>query len=156
MSSNPTAGLFIDSRNPSPCSGQIISWRVCYYNPCFQIAAEVNSLQIVLQTWRLRNGGGTRIGRNTFTINIPQQPDDFQCMNITVDPSDYITVSQGHYLGVYLTQSRVLPVVGNTVDGSSLWFIQASGFVPSTFRFGMPGLVQLSNNAIHVTATIGK
>ena len=152
----PSSGLFIDSQTPSPCSGQIISWRVCYYNPFFENGININSSQIVLQTWKLSSEGGTRIGSNTFIISISQPPDDFQCVNITVDPSDYINVSQGHYLGAYLTQDRVLPVIGSRSDVSSLLFIPADEIVPSTLQVGMTVILQISNSAIHVTATIGK
>ena len=156
-SANQNPGLYIDSQNPSPCSGQIIRWRVCYYNPRVQIKIDTDSLKILLQTWSLSGINGTRIGSNFFKVAIPQQPENFQCVNITVDPSDYITVSQGHYLGVYLAINGVLPVIGNTVVGTGLLYSPSTGVsIPSTIQFGMNGLTAVSSNAIHVTATIGR
>ena len=153
-SPNPAPGLFIDRDNPAPCSGQIIRWRICYYNP--RKFSRRDSLQVLLQTWRLNTICGSRISSYYSKLDIPQQPDDFQCVNINVDPTEYINVQQGDYIAVYTFNNSVLPVIANTADGSRVYIFPNSLILPIVLQTLNPGLVHLSNQAIHLSATIGK
>ena len=142
-SPNPTPGLFIDGNNSSPCNGQIIQWSICYYNP--RNFSTRDSIRIRLQTWRLNGTHGLRISSYLTTLSIPKLPAYFQCVNITVDPSDYVDVKQGDYIGVNTFNNSVLPVIANTADGSRVFFLPANA----------NDVMRLSNQAIHVSATIG-
>ena len=153
-SPNPTPGLFIDRENPSICSGQITDWRICYYNP--RNFNSRDTIRILLQTWRISDNRGSRISSYPTTLRIPQQPAIFQCVNISVDPTDYIDVEQGDFIAVYLFQDEVLPVIANRNDLSRVCFFPAGNNVPNAIEPSLPGLVSLSNQAIHISATIGK
>ena len=151
---NANPGLFIDRDSPAPCSGQIINWKICHYNS--RKINRRNTLQIFLQTWRNTISIASRISSYSATIDIPLQPNDFQCVNITVDPADYVDVQQGDFVGVYTFFDAVLPVVGITNDSSRVWFVPTGMTIPTDIQPGTPGITSLTNQAIHVTATIGK
>ena len=148
-------GLYIDRDNPAQCSGQITHWRVCYYNP--RKFTTRNSLQILLLTWRLKKNRVVRIGNHSITVDIPQHPDDFQCVNISVDPSVHIDVELGDYIAVYTFSNAVLPVIANTTYESHVYFYPTSLVLPSAINLVMnPKLVTLTDKAVYVSATIGK
>ena len=156
---NPNPGLFIQEQGRAPCDGQIIGWTVCYYNPrAFSLR---ESFQISLEVWRnvtLRQLN--IVGRNSVTVELPNEVKDFQCVNITVDPAEHINVQQNDFLGVYATVFAVLPVVSHNTGGSGrVFFFQVIGTPPSSvflFGSGQPLAISLPNHDVHVTATIGK
>ena len=102
------------------------------------------------------NNRGQRIHSYSTTITIPSWNANFQCVNITVDPADYIDVEQDDYIAVSTFNDKVLPVIGFTPNTSHLFFFPAGLNVPSRIESSTPGIVRLSNQAIHVSATIGK
>ena len=110
-STNPIPGLYIDTNNPAVCSGQITAWNLCYYNPRLFIQSPISTLQISLQIWRFdepRNG--VRVGAHVETVTIPQTPDTFQCITIELSPDEYMDVSAGDFMRVFLNRDNVLPV----------------------------------------------
>jgi hypothetical protein len=154
-SPNPTPGLFIDVDNPATCSGVIREWNICYYNP--RNFNTRDNLQISLQVWRFeagfRNGdAGNRVARQVTTVNIPEDPENFQC--ITIPQDVFMNITEGDMIGVSLSLNAVLPVVANSQDGSRLLFFQASLVQLSTVS--IQGNAFLSNQMLHVSAEIGE
>ncbi len=158
---NPTPGLFIQQEGRAPCSGEITQWTVCYYNP--ETITTRKTFQILLEAWR--NVEGVRlfnnVGTNVVEITVPDQPQDFQCVNVTIDKEDRISVLQDDFVGVYLSASSNLPVVTSNSGSSNsrVFFVQVSVIPPTlvaAFGDGAVRATQLSAHAIHVSATIGK
>ena len=156
-SPNLTPGLFIDRDNRAPCNGYITHWRVCYFNPR-RFNRRFNTedtLRILLQTWHLKNKNhGSRISSYSTDFRIPQQLYDYQCVNITVNPADYIAVKRGHYIAVYIFNNSVLPVIANTTDRSSLYHFPVGTAVTNAVELSTADII--SNLVIHVAATIGE
>ena len=162
-SANPTPGLFIDLDNPATCSGQVLQWRLCYYNPS-NFHSE-RDLIIGLQVWRFDQPQrrGSLVGENVLpiTIPIPEELENFQC--ITLDPSEDVpplNVTEGDLLGVTLRQDLVLPVIANGPNQSPaprMLFMQPSVFtVMEVDRDSVEASAIQVSNVLHLTAEIGK
>ena len=156
MSPNPTPGLYIDRLHPASCSGQITQWNFCYFNP--QNFHDRDRVQIHLQVWRFNSPQrGVQVADHVVTINIPEEPEEFQCETITLDQDSYMNITEGDYLGVQLLFNRVLPVVGDSQEQmDTLVFRPLSFDLPTIVDVQEPGTVILSSNVLHVNATIGK
>ena len=156
---NSNSGLFIQEQSRAPCDGQIIRWTVCYYSP--RPFFQRQSYQFLLEVWRRVNNRKLNIiGSNLAAITLPNQDHDFVCVNITVDSAERIDVQQGDYLGVFTSSdfTEVLPVVNaNAGFSSQLYFCPSCSNPSSVFLSGsgLPRAIELSNQAIHVFATIG-
>ena len=157
---NPTPGLFIQQEGRAPCSGEITQWAICYYNP--ETFTTRKTFQILLELWRNEEiRFFHHVGSNSVTITVPNQPEAFQCVNVTIDQEDRISVLQNDSVGVYLASTSNLPVVTSNSGSSDsrVYFVQVSAIPPSSvaiFGDGAPMATQLPSHAIHVTATIGK
>ncbi len=107
---NPTPGLFIQQEGRAPCSGEVTQWTVCYNNPEFITTKKI--FEISLEVWRNEQiRFFNHVGNNSVTITVPDQPEAFECVNITIKQEDRISVLQGDHVGVYLLANTVLPVV---------------------------------------------
>ena len=155
---NPNPGLFIQEQGRAPCDGQIIGWTVCYYDPRTFSCRE--TFQISLEVWRSATLRHLNIvGSNSVRVELPNEVEDFQCVNITVDPAERINVQQGDFLGVYASAFAVLPVVSTNAGSGRVLFFQVTATPPGSvfiFGSGQPLATQFANHAVHVTATIGK
>ncbi len=157
---NPNPGLYIDISNPALCSGYIRRWNICYYSP--RVVNFLSNLQIGLQVWRFDQArqNGVLIANYPVTITVPEPPPEFRCVRVEVNQEQFINVTAGDFLGVVLFQNAVLPVVNNYQQpGPAPTII----FTPNTLfaiteirRQGTPGVVDIINNGIHVTADIGE
>lgn len=156
---NPApSGLYVDLENSASCSGQIVKWNLCYYNPR-HFNSMLDSYQIGLHVWRFdqqqQNGGLRLVGINTVTVNIPQQLHDFQCVSIGVLEGDYINVTTGDVLGITLFSNDLLPVLANDlgVPEPQIRYFMGGVFPPVDLNIQDSAIV--SDNFIHVTAEIG-
>ena len=155
MSPNPTPGLYIDRLHPASCSGQITQWNFCYFNP--QNFHDRDRVQIHLQVWRFNSPQrGVQVADHVVTINIPEEPEEFQCETITLDQDSYMNITEGDYLGVQLLFNRVLPVVGNSQEQTNTVFRPFNSFLPTIVDVRAPGTIILSSNVLHVNAIVGK
>lgn len=156
----PDPGLYIDLDQPASCSGQITQWDLCYYSP--SVVFFGGSLPIDLQVWRFDESltVGTRVAFYEAYINIPLFPERFQCISIPLNQEEYVDVSAGDFLGVWMFPNAFLPVVKRTLDFRHLLFappITFNGAVPSFVRIlNLPNEVYIfaGGVAIHLTATI--
>ena len=155
----PFPGLFIDLDNPATCSGQVLQWRLCYYNPSnFHFERD---LTIGLQVWRFdqQQRRGSLVGQNILVVTIPEELENFQC--ITLDPSEDeppLNITQGDLLGVTLRQDFVLPVVATAPNQSPaprMLFTQPSVFTVTEVDRDDAVSVQVTS-VLHLTAEIGK
>jgi hypothetical protein len=159
ISANPSPGLFIDMQTPASCSGEVMEWNVCYFNPRDFNTDETlrDGLEIGLQVWRFSSPeNGVMVGEYVVRIDIPQVTESFQCIRIPVPSTNYISVEEGDVMGVVVPFNAVLPVVGNFLSASVSpprlsQFIQLDLMVVNR----QPDLI-LTNNVLHVTAEIGK
>ena len=114
-------------------------------------------MEIGLQVWRfdseLRNG--FLVGEVVLSVNIPDQPDTFQCLTIDQPADTPLNVTKGDMLGVVHKFNSVLPVVGNFPAHRRLLFFPSSLLDNKELVTESRGTV-LGNNAVHVTAGIGK
>ena len=157
----PFPGLFIDLDNPASCSGQVLQWRLCYYNPS-KFHSE-RDLTIGLQVWRFdqKQRRGSLVGENVFPITIPEELENFQC--ITLDPSEEVpllNVTEGDLLGITQMQDLVLPVIANGPNRSPaprMLFMRPSAFtVTEVDRDSAEASTMQVSNVLHLTAEIGK
>ena len=157
ISLDSVPGLYIDRLNPASCSGNITEWNFCYFNP--RRFHNRSSVQIHFQVWRFDSAvqRAVRVAEHVDTISIPEKPEEFQCETITLDQDRYISITEGDHLGVQLLAKRVLPVVGNSSEPrDAIVFVHGSLFLPTEVNLHDPGTLNLSNHALHVSATIGK
>ena len=152
--SRPLPGLYIDISNAASCTGFIRQWNVCHYNPRFFSRAD--NTQIQLQVWRFDQArrNGILVDSNVATVIIPQQPPDFQCVDIEISQDQFINVTAGDFLGVELSRD-VLPVVSNYRQpgpSPTLIFTPNRVFSITMVTRNTSGVVDLTTNAIHVTA----
>lgn len=149
---NQRPGLIIDLENPASCSGQIVEWNLCYYNPR-NFNQMLDNYRIGLQVWRFdaQQQNGVRVGINTVTVNIPQQPSSFQCVSIGVLEADSINVTAGDVLGITLFNNELLPVIAN-VPAHQLRLFQREAL--PNFELRIQDSTVLPGNVIHVTAEL--
>ena len=154
ISSNPNPGLYIDRLHPTSCSGQITQWNFCYFNP--RNFHDRDRVQIHFQVWRFNSPQrGVRVADHVVTVNIPEEPEEFQCETITLDQDSYMNITEGDYLGVQQLLNRVLPVVGNSQERTdTLVFRPFTSISPTEVNVRAPGTVILSSNILHVNANI--
>ena len=155
-SSNPRAGVFIDAVNPASCSGVVTRWNLCYYNPRIFLNFEERIIQILFQIWRFTTEETlSRVAQHGATVNVPSEPQSFQCTSFDLEPEQYMSVMEGDLLGVTLTFDAALPVVGNSPNGVStnLLFYPPQFMQPDTYM--RRNANTLSTNRLHVTAEIG-
>ena len=155
ISPKPSPGLYIDRLHPASCSGQITQWNFCYFNP--RNFHDRDRVQIHFQVWRFNSPQrGVQVADHVVTINIPEEPEEFQCETITLDQDSYMNITEGDYLGVQLLFNRVLPVVGSSRGRTDTVFSPFDSIIPTEVNVKEVGTVILSNNVLHVNATIGK
>ena len=93
---------------------------------------------------------------NVAVISIPQEPPNFRCVPVEISQDKFINVTAGDFLGVVLFRADVLPVVNNyRQDGNAPTLIYTPTSVTTIVRQGS-GTVDLTSNAIHVTAAISE
>ena len=91
------------------------------------------------------------------TINIPEEPEEFQCETITLDQDSYMNIIEGDYLGVQQLFNRVLPVVGSSQEQmDTLVFRPFTSFLQTTVDVQEPGTIILSSNVLHVNTIVSK
>lgn len=156
----PDAGLYIDMDQPASCSGQVTHWDLCYYSPNSVFYG--SSLPIELQVWRFNDvlTEGVKVASYEPSINIPSFPERFQCISIGLNQDDYMDVTAGDFLGVWLYPNLFLPMVKRTLDFRHLLFAPPVTFndvVPSVVRFPTASNEQYFSAegvAMHLTANI--
>ena len=102
---------------------------------------------------------GTLVDSDMVTVAVSQFPEDFQCISIHLDQEEYVNITAGDFLGVYLFSGAVLPVINNYLQPGpppTLVFTQSFPFPVEEVDRRSPQTVDLSSNAIHVTASIGE
>ena len=186
---NETAGtassaqmFYLDTANPAPCTGNIASWRVCYYGP--NDTDDSGSYWATYAVYR-RIGSGNRFMRvsemfrairtvdNTSFLANPSVESDgeieqggFNCYNDSIDVGNSpLTIQAGDILGACvfdpeddLVGVRIpLDVVGE-VNGESLLQTGTDGCsrtnIPSEI---LPNQISMVNSRrLHIYANIGK
>ena len=186
---NETAGtpsraqmFYLDTANPSPCTGNITSWRVCYYGP-----DSVNDSGIYWATYAVyrRMGSGNKymrvsemfkairtVDNATFLANPIVDGDieqgGFNCYNDSIDVGNSsLTIQAGDILGscVFDPEDDQFPVVARIqldvvgeVNGESLLQVDTTGCsrtsIPSDILTNQ--LSTVNSRRLHIYANIGK
>ena len=98
-----TDRIYLDISEPVNCSGVITSWTYCH----FVIGFRDKSSGLWPCIWRRSNdsSGYENIGCNKFTI-VPGDGSDIRCHDyVPSNPSDFIRVEEGDYIGFYVPDS---------------------------------------------------
>lgn len=156
--SHSQAGLYIDLDQPASCSGLIYQWNLCYYspNPIFFGA----SLPIELQVWSFNEDltEGIKVVGHAIDVSIPENPEKFQCISIEVSLDDFMEVEEGDFLGVWLHENALLPVLKKANDFRHLLASPPETFngTPTVVRYPQAGEVYViaEDIAIHLTANV--
>lgn len=116
---NTVPGLYIDSDNPSPCTGQLTGWRYCYYEPDSGNRVTTN---VQLHVWRLdlNDNAYIKVGQSDDSIR-PRPRGRFRCRNVNLDDNEYIDIKKGDVLGVFLG-TPTLMVVADAMSPRHLLF----------------------------------
>ncbi len=126
MGNNPSAtapsgsasGTYLDTTNAAMCSDHITSWHYCYY-PSAAPAGQTYTMTVA--AWRLEAGTYLLIQGTNRTISL--DPIDTKakifCVEETLVPGDYVSVSQGDFIGVVLPSTNPIPVVSTDAGSSS-------------------------------------
>ena len=168
--------FYLNAANPAPCTGNITSWRVCYYGP--NNVYLYNSFWATYAVYReMGTGDDVRYERvsRLFTTHrvrtLFQLADEevtaggFNCYNDTLDSISPLTIRSGDILGVCVFDpdsddvlfGRQLDVVGE-VSGQSVLQMGTSGCTTEAIPSNIPAnqLSNLSSMRVHVYANIGK
>ena len=158
MSANPTAGLFIDMQTPAPCSGLVMQWNICHFNPrVFNIAERLQGggFEVGLQIWSFDGDNGELVDQYVATVDVPEMPGDFQCVTIPLPPSRYMSVVAGDVMGVAANfDAPLLPFVGNSNSLNESQLLQFRVVFEGVRNVTRTGATVLTNNVLHVTAEV--
>jgi hypothetical protein len=145
------SGTYLDTANTAACNGNITSWHYCYYPP-----AARQTLTMTVAAWRLE-GGTYRLIKGTsrnITLSFIATLAIIFCMEETVDPVDYVLITEGDVIGVVLPNTNPLPVVGsNTSSASSM---KKHLHNAATADLLVSEFTEIPDTALHVYANLGK
>ena len=167
------AKFYLNTANPAPCTGNITSWRVCYYGP---ENVEISGYWATYALYRRNDSGGSyeRVSgiysavrsHRTFTgVNVVDgetEEDGFNCYNDPVDMP--VTVQAGDLVGACVFTVRAVPgfrqlnIVGDVMNNTeSLLGMDANGCtvvnIPSNITVNQ--LVHQNSRRLHLYANIG-
>ena len=174
--------FYLNAANPAPCSGNITSWRVCYYGPAivdnsgsyWATYAVYQRTESSSSVHYVRVSGMFRAVRTVERLVSTDQLVDgvivqggFNCYDDTIDAGDSpLTIQAGDILGVcvftpdntFMSINRFpLHVVGEA-SGESLLQMGASGCSKEDIPSDIPAnqLLTLNSKRLHIYANIGK
>ena len=178
--------FYLDTANPAPCTGNVTSWRVCYYGP-----DSVNNRGTYWATYvvyqRTRSGNSVRYGRvsemfrairaiSVFTtapiVDGEIAQGGFNCYTDSIDVgSSPLTIQAGDILGVCvfdpeddrnflgsISVARLpLDVVGEA-SGGTLLQMDTSGCSRTDIPSDIPAsqLSTINSRRLHIYANVGK
>ena len=165
--------FYLNTDNPAPCTGNITSWRVCYYGPTNNgLLNGLRSFWATYSVYRMTGSGSSRrfervsrifsaVRATRMFINVNAGSTsaidgviqrDFNCYTDILDTGDRpLTVQAGDFLGACVfdpvdqpaMNRRQLDVVGE-VSGESLLAMGAGGCSLTEMPFSIP-VNQLTN-----------
>ena len=173
--------FYLNTANPAPCSGNITSWRVCYYGPdtidfssywaTYAVYRRIDSdsngrYERISSTFRAVRATGLLANIDTTgIIDGAIQQGGFMCYNDSIDTgASPLTVQAGDILGACVFDPEdsdnfgrhQLDVVGE-IDGESLVGMSSSGCTTDALPLNIPvsQLSAISSRRLHLYANIG-
>lgn len=175
--------FYLNTANPAPCSGNITSWRVCYYGPDDVQFASYWATYAVYR--RIGSGSNEHYEKvsgfyravtanrllsiidTTNTVDGEIQAEGFTCYDDYIDNGDSpITIQAGDVLGACIfdpvdasTFDRFpLNIVGQSSTGQYLLRMSSSACTRETLPTTIPSdqLSTISSRRLHLYANIGK
>ena len=174
--------FYLNTANPAPCSGNITSWRVCYYGPdsigfsaywaTYAIYRRIINSdgseryeEISSMFTAVRATGLLAAVDSTGIIDGSIQQDGFNCYDDFIDTdASPLTVQAGDVLGACVFDPvnsenydrRQLDIVGET-EGESLLGMSTSGCTTDALPSSIPvsQLSMVSSRRLHIYANIG-
>ncbi len=138
------------------CSDHITKWNYCYYTSD-ATAGQTYTMTVAL--WRLDSNTNTyNVITDTVRI-ITLQPvttlAKIFCIEETLDPSEYVQVSQGDVIGAVLPSSNPVPVIGSNT-GSTFFSLMKHSHNSVAINLLSSELTTLSETALHLYTTLSK
>jgi len=116
-------GVFLDVRNPAPCSGTLVAWNYCFYPTSFSTQRTVS---VTVGVWQFSKEFGRHVAVESsldvlsadLSRQNPNQRPFFLCGMKTVTSG--IEIQQGSVVAVVANSSGSfrLPVLGMALDGT--------------------------------------
>ena len=148
-----TPGLYLDVDHPAVCSGSITAWHFCHYAPWLFSSATYSAL---FQVWRETTSGNyTKVFEVPQEGDIPRRQRQFLCVDITLAESEYVSVTQGDVLGVYMPGTRGLRMIAMDQTGNRLHHSPAVLDVSQLTQITLDSTQEMIDHALHLTADIG-
>ena len=171
--------LYLDTENPATCSGEVTSFRVCYYAP--ENLANLTSFRYywaLYAVYRKMNisdrsnidiEGYVKVSEQVSAIRLLHELSvdvvaNFTCYNDTLNKDSNVTIQEGDILGACVFQPAdstlrwQLDVAGE-VSGHSLMQIDAIGCSEISIPSMIPEvneLTMIASRKLHIHASIGK
>ena len=168
--------FYLNTANPAPCTGNITSWRVCYYRPLFPLfqtfSIRYYSYWATYAVYRkVESGSNVQYQRVSETFSATADnviQGGFHCYTDQLNSSEQsLTVQAGDILGACVfdpmdqpaRNRRQLDVVGE-VSGESLLAMGAGGCSLTEMPSSIPvnQLTNVNSRRLHIYAnvTMGK
>ena len=150
-----TSGTYLNTDNQVNCTSQntITSWHYCYYPEAVTLG---NTYTMTVGVWSLDSSATTyqlTSGSNrTITLTPVATLAKIFCVLESLDPADYVFVSQNDVIGVTLPASNAIPVL-SSASGSSL--LRHSEAV-NTASLLASGFNTTDNRGLHLYSNLGK
>ena len=138
------------------CSDHITKWNYCYYT---SDATAGQTYTMTVAVWRLDSNTNTyNVLTDTVRI-ITLQPvttlAKIFCVEETLDPAEYVQVSQGDVIGAVLPSSNPVPVIGSNT-GSTFFSLMKHSHNSVAINLLSSELTTLSETALHLYTTLSK
>ena len=149
-------GSYINLQHPAPCSGNLTTWRYCYYSSSI---TEDQTYTVRFRVWRPRGNGTTfdRIHDNSLSIPLTAGSQSVAFVCNTYAESQYVPVEVDDVIGFFSTTFLSNPLYITSQDVPNFTLFQDTRFL-SAFASTVntnEDLNQLSLG-LHLSADIGK
>ena len=160
--------FYLNTQYPAPCSGNVATWRYCYYSP----DVTARDYMATFGVYRL-TGSDYVLVSEIFSISvgdIGSSSESFTCQTFTTPSDSVTTIQQGDVVGACVLDVRIsndreahLNLVGNNATGYSMQFADTSNnrcnsgnavSVPKSVS--QDALSSLNSTVLHLYANIGE